>query len=142
MTTAYIATTGSYSDFTIVRVFLDKELADQFLADGFCEEIAEHKVAEKRIVPGQLLHLQWTSPYETSSGTVPADDWQRVERVEADGQPACDHQVFRRDATWHRGEHVVVVVRGLDHERVRKTYSEQVAMTRVELGELDPTGAE
>lgn len=142
MTTAYLATKGCYSDFTVVRVFLDKALAKQFEADGFCDDIEEHEITEERVVPGRLLILQWTSAHDTQKGRVPADNWERYERVEAAEHPACSHSVEKQQASHYFGERVFVTVKGLDHVRVRKVYGEQVAMARVELGELDPAGAE
>lgn len=142
MATAYLATSGCYSDYRVERVFLDKALAQQYLADGFCDEIDEREVTEERIVPGQLLTLQWTSAHDSANGRLPADDWQRFERVVAAEHPDCTHSVRMIAAGGYYGERVVVVAQGLDHDRVRKVYSEQVAMARVALGELDPAGAE
>lgn len=142
MVTAYLATSGCYSDFTVERVFLDKDLAEQFKADGFCDDIDEREVAEERVVPGQLLTLQWTSAHDSPNGRLPADDWEHFQHVEAAKHPACAHAVQHHEAGYYYGARTIVTVQGLDHERVRKVYSEQVAMARVALGELDPAGAE
>lgn len=142
MATAYLASSGSYSDYSVGPVFLDKELADQYLADGFCDEIEEREVVTERIVPGQLLILQWTSAHDSTKGRLPANDWGRTERVVAAEHPDCTHSVWTVAAGAYYGERVVVKVQGLDHDRVRKVYSEQVAMARVGLGELDSAGAE
>ncbi len=66
MTTAYVVTQGSYSDYRIVKVFLDKERAQRFL-DIFSKSsydevfIEEYEVEEREAKPLYVSVLKWYS---------------------------------------------------------------------------------
>lgn len=140
MATAYLATSGSYSDYHVQRVFLDEVLAEKYRDDGLCDEIEEFEITDTEVRSVVMLRAQWQSAHTRPSGPVAEGEWSRVERVEYSGQPACKHSVHHREDSLVSSAHVMVVVEGHDHERVRKVLSEQVAQVKAELAE--PGGKE
>ncbi|MGW0795916.1 hypothetical protein [Streptomyces sp. NPDC002692] len=132
---AYIATSGSYSDYRIQRVFLDKALADKYLADGLCEEIEEFEITTTVTRAVAILRMDWRSAQTFDGRPVGANEHSVVHREEPAGQPACRHTVHRHSADSRWGASTTVMVEGHDHDRVRKVFSEQVAQAKAELAE-------
>ncbi len=134
-TTAYLATSGSYSDYAVKRVFLDKALAEKYLADGLCDEIEEFEITTTKTKAIAVLRIDWQSASTFNDRPVGESEWSTVRREEDAGQPACRHTVHRQPARNGFGERVTVMVEGHDHDRVRKVLSEQVAQSKAELSE-------
>lgn len=135
-TKAYLATSGEYSSYAVQRVFLDKALADKYLADGLCDEIEEFEITTTETRAVSILHTSWESAHTRPYGLIPEGEspsWEH--REEYTGQPACTHQVQHRGDHPSWGAHTKVIVQGHDHVRVRKVLAEQVAKVKAELAE-------
>ncbi|MFE5140326.1 hypothetical protein ACFRDV_22060 [Streptomyces fagopyri] len=132
---AYVATSGSYSAYHVQRVFLDKALADKYLADGLCDEIEEFEITTTVTKAVAILRMDWHSANTFNDRPVGENEHSIVRREESAGQPACRHTVHRHPADSRWGASTTVMVEGHDHDRVRKVLSEQVAQAKAELAE-------
>ena len=64
MTTAYVVTQGSFSDYSIVKVFLDKEKAERFVdiySRGSYDDprIEEHEIEERDTTSLYQVYFEW-----------------------------------------------------------------------------------
>lgn len=135
MAKAYLATSGSYSDYRVQRVFLDVALANKYRDEGFCEEIAEFEITDTEVKSVSILHMQWISAHRGPDGPIEAGEWSYVDHVEYAGQPPCKHAIHHLKAGLVGSARTIVAVEGHDSERVRKVFSEQVAMVKATLAE-------
>lgn len=137
MTTAYVVTSGSYSDYGIVAVFLDRSLADE-LCERHKGSYGEPQVEEYEIItalPAAIVTLGLrctvTDGTETESSereNVSTPDLFDGYAVESQ----CNTQMYvipgaGLSTPWPRQTQIKIHVEGTDRERVRKVFSETKA---------------
>lgn len=134
MTTAYVVTEGSYSDYKIVAVFLDRSLADE-LCDRHKGWYGEPRVEEYEIVtalPAAIvtLRLQCTVTDGTETESSERENVSTPDLFDGYAvESQCKTQMYVIPSgglltPWPRQTEIKIHVEGTDHERVRKTFSE------------------
>lgn len=133
----YIVTRGSYSDYGIDRVFADRGMADEYVAAMNGDNKTEVSYDGYQVEPYDLLFALPEIRVELTLGVTLVEDGGKLGETEH-YQPATDRTVWpacqaSREEYPHRGERAIFIsVRGFDHDRVRKRYSEIVAQTRAD----------
>ncbi|WP_435613262.1 hypothetical protein [Streptomyces sp. bgisy159] len=130
--TAYVVTSGEYSDYRIRGVFLD-ELAARRYADTVGGEVEPHPARGPEFIPGHDLKL-WTR-IDATTGDVERE-WSSVsvrDASEYDGQ--CSTHVYTTGMSVGRPlNFTVATVADLSQEeRARKSHAERVAKKRAEV---------
>lgn len=130
----YLATSGSYSDYTIDHVFLKREDAEAYELSDDVEEFDLHEGPVKTRIQ---YSLAWWPDEPDGDHEVPVSGWgtrpdytitltnprpMDAHRRDFDGRP--NHVEHR----WHPGVHTngrsSLIVQGWDLERVHKVYGE------------------
>jgi hypothetical protein len=123
MTTVYVVTRGDYSEYRIVCVCLDKAIADALAERNEDYSVEEYEaldtlpeVVEELRLRAAIMADGKVEETERIMGHTPVlDEW--------DVDP-CAHDVW---VHVYGVPSIEVIVRGSDHERVRKVYSEKKA---------------
>lgn len=112
MQTVYSASTGEYSDYAVYKLFTTEELAKEY-------------VAQKRGHFVEEFQLWDTVPEQVPYRTMRFDYWRdgirendNTDFYDADGSLDECH------VTTYGNEHLCLIVRGTDIEKVAKVYSE------------------
>lgn len=137
MPTAYIVTSGEYSDYGINWVFLDKDLAEAAArrVSPNPDEYGAYRVEEYEIreaLPEIRDRLSLSCDVHPDGTVTPGvvGGEQISPEVGREEWPDCESRVYA--ITGLGRDHVTVYVHGFDHDRVRKRYSEAVAQAKAE----------
>ncbi|GAB1326924.1 hypothetical protein [Streptomyces sennicomposti] len=133
--TAYIVTTGEYSDYRIRGVFLDKPSAERYAARlrDSDVEVNEYPTHGPEFVPGRDVGM-WTL-IDASTGDVERE-WSSISDRDAtqyDGQ--CSTTVYTAGVTMGTVLSYTVYTSAdiAQEERARKSHAERVAKLRAEV---------
>lgn len=117
----YLATRGEYSDYSVVRVFANREDAESY---GLSDDVEEMEVTEGPIEVRKWHRLYW-DPDPSPEGPRTdrqANPWENEELREFDGRSR------RAQHRWSSGgRRPVLTVEGWSRNHVLKVYSEQRA---------------
>lgn len=132
---AYIVTVGSYSDYQIVRVFLDKALAEQYAKLMGMDYTVEEWDVNKQLPHVDVVYCRdiWINK---DTGEIQRDD-QYVDGAEGEHWlreelERLKVQVRRDEPVWSPRS-IQYTIRSLDEERVRKVGSDKIAQERAQL---------
>jgi hypothetical protein len=130
----YVVTSGEYSDYHIVRIFLNQADANAYQLG---DDVSEWDVAEGPVEVRNWYQLCWWPHRPDAEGRDDPNPWWRNEsRDFDDNERACTHR-------WHEApgtdRFTSLTIQGWDRERILKVYSEQRAQY-LALGRI-PTSA-
>ena len=140
--TAYVVTGGAYSDYHVVAVFTDKELAEAFVEAEGGDDILEEPL--RTAMPGSVTVyvMKCNVPDEDSFRIGPwwvDDSWSyRVWDLGSEwaAVPGAVENDDKAGKSFGKPQHRYrwdVVVKGTDQERVRKVYGDTKARVRAEI---------
>lgn len=130
----YVITSGDYSDYRIVRVYLDRDEAERFKAAvNATKPSDEHRLEEYDVGAPQV---EYDGPFWTAwwQQTPAATTWPLEERTHVyegwwAGAPLPRSEVYERIA---EGDYPRVCVRGMSKEHVEKSLHDAVAQVKAE----------
>lgn len=142
MTTAYVVTSGDYSDYSVDLVFLDKAKAEAFVERMGGDEYSRYRIEEYEVTEdGPEVRDRLSIVCSVMEDGTITDTWYHMTAGEERLTPewgrsdwcACESYAYVHLAFASDNPDVVEVsAHGFDHDRVRKRYSELVAQTRAE----------
>lgn len=112
----WLATSGEYSDFSVVKVFAREEDARAY---GLADSVVEWEVNEGPVLTRIVKRLIWHPARPEADG----NPWIHSDRRDVDDSPGVKH----RWVPAQPGMETYLIVEGWDAEGVNKVYSEQCA---------------